>query len=217
MAVFGVPQVHEDDPVRAIRTAMEIHAAVKAISPKLQDKVGHPLWMHTGINTGLVVTDDILPFIATLMGMKLKVKKQILVRAGKNPFFIEEVVRSLIDEGAVVKSDGGFEVTAKIDRVVIPPTINDVLMAGIDRLEGRTRELVKVASVIGRSFFDLIIKDVADAIDNIDERLQDQDLQDDRRILLAYRKARHGDQVVEQGHQRRHPPRRPPGSSAHLF
>jgi predicted ATPase len=69
----------------------------------------------------------------------------------------------LIDEGAVVKSDGGFEVTAKIDRVVIPPTINDVLMAGIDRLEGRTRELVKVASVIGRSFFDLIIKDVADA------------------------------------------------------
>jgi len=76
MAVFGVPQVHEDDPVRAIRTAMEIHAAVKAISPKLQDKVGHPLWMHTGINTGLVVTDDILPFIATLLGMKLKVKNR---------------------------------------------------------------------------------------------------------------------------------------------
>ncbi len=54
---------------------------------------------------------------------------------------------------------------------MIPPTINDVLMARIDRLEGPTRELVKFASVIGRSFFDRIIKDVADSIGDVDHRL----------------------------------------------
>jgi tetratricopeptide (TPR) repeat protein len=81
------------------------------------------------------------------------------------------VVRSLIDQGAVVRKVGRFEVTEKIDAVVIPPTINDVLMARIDRLEERTRELVKVASVIGRSFFDRIIKDVANSIGDLDERL----------------------------------------------
>lgn len=106
-----------------------------------------------------------------IKGLPYNVKEQILVRSGGNPFFIEEVVRSLIDEGAVVKRDGGFEVTSSIEQVVIPPNINEVLMARIDRLEVRTRELIKVAAVIGRSFFDLIIKDVADAIDNVDGRL----------------------------------------------
>ena len=64
-----------------------------------------------------------------------------------------------------------FEVTEKIDTVVIPPTINGVLMARIDRLEERTRELVKVASVIGRSFFDRVLKDVAASIEDIDKRI----------------------------------------------
>jgi len=106
-----------------------------------------------------------------IKGLPYSLKEQILGRAGGNPFFIEEVVRSLIDEGALVRRDSVFEVTDKIDHVVIPPTINDVLMARIDRLEERTRDLLKVASVIGRSFFDRIIKDVADFIEDMDERL----------------------------------------------
>ncbi len=106
-----------------------------------------------------------------IKGLPFSIKEQILDRAGGNPFFIEEVVHSLIDDGMVVRGAQGFEVTKKIDRVVIPPTINDVLMARIDRLEEETRELVKVASVIGRSFFDRILKDVADSIDKVDDRL----------------------------------------------
>jgi len=106
-----------------------------------------------------------------IKGFPYSLRVQIGERAGGNPFFIEEVVRSLIDEGAIVRTSGAFEVTDKIDSVVIPSTINDVLMARIDRLEERTRELVKVASVIGRSFFDRIIKDVAASIEHIDTRL----------------------------------------------
>ena len=59
MAIFGVPKVHEDDPVRAIKAAREIHAVVKALGPKLESKVGAPLSMHSGINTGLVVTGEV--------------------------------------------------------------------------------------------------------------------------------------------------------------
>ncbi len=59
MALFGVPKSHEDDPVRAIRAAMEIHDLVEALSPELEEKVGRPLSMHTGINTGLVVTGEV--------------------------------------------------------------------------------------------------------------------------------------------------------------
>jgi len=104
-------------------------------------------------------------------GLQYAVKQKIVVRSGGNPFFIEEIVRSLIDEGAIVRTNGAFEVTEKIDHVVIPSTINDVLMARIDRLEEQTRDLIKVASVIGRSFFDRILKEVAASIEGVDESL----------------------------------------------
>ncbi|MFQ6078715.1 MAG: adenylate/guanylate cyclase domain-containing protein, partial [Thermodesulfobacteriota bacterium] len=59
LALFGVPKAHEDDPVRAIRAAKEIHDLVEAMSPELEGRVGHSLSMHTGINTGLVVTGEV--------------------------------------------------------------------------------------------------------------------------------------------------------------
>ena len=80
-------------------------------------------------------------------------------------------MRSFIDEGAVVKTNGEFTVTEKIDNIEIPNTINDVLMARIDRFDENTRDLVKVASVIGRSFFYRILTEVAKTIDGIDIRL----------------------------------------------
>ena len=59
MAVFGVPKVHEDDPIRAIRAALEIHDAIEDLSPQFEDKISRSLTMHTGINTGLVVTGEV--------------------------------------------------------------------------------------------------------------------------------------------------------------
>ena len=59
VALFGVPKGYEDDPVRAIRAAREIHELVDAESPKIEKRVGQPLAMHTGINTGLVVTGEV--------------------------------------------------------------------------------------------------------------------------------------------------------------
>jgi len=59
MVVFGIPKAHEDDPTRAIRAAMEIHTAVENFSPQYKGKIGCSLTMHTGINTGLVVTGQV--------------------------------------------------------------------------------------------------------------------------------------------------------------
>lgn len=97
--------------------------------------------------------------------------EQIVQRAGGNPFFIEEVVRSLIDQFVVVLKDGMFQVAKKIGKIAIPNTINDVLMSRIDRLEEKSRTLVKVASVIGRNFFYRILKEVASTVEDIDVRL----------------------------------------------
>ena len=106
-----------------------------------------------------------------IKGLKHAFIDRIVTRADGNPFFIEEVVRSFIDQGAIVAKDGAFEVTEKIDRMVIPDTIHDVLMARIDRLEEKTRDLVKIASVIGRGFFYRILKEMTKTIEDIDDRL----------------------------------------------
>jgi class 3 adenylate cyclase/tetratricopeptide (TPR) repeat protein len=58
MAVFGIPKAHEDDPSRAVHAAFEIHSAIKSM-PWIREKTGHPVFMHTGINTGLVVTGEV--------------------------------------------------------------------------------------------------------------------------------------------------------------
>jgi len=59
MALFGANQSHEDDPVRAVKAAHEIHGFVESMSPQYEDKIGQPLQMHSGINTGLVVTGEL--------------------------------------------------------------------------------------------------------------------------------------------------------------
>jgi len=115
--------------------------------------------------------DALIRNLLDIQGLPYTLRLQIIERSGGNPFFIEEVVRSLIDEGAIIRVGGSFEVTEKINTVVVPPTINDVLIARIDRLEERTRDLVKIASVIGRNFFDRILKEVASSIEDIDNKL----------------------------------------------
>jgi hypothetical protein len=59
MAVFGAIRAHEDDPIRAIRAAGEIHELADFLSPKYEKQLGQTLSMHSGINTGLVVIGDV--------------------------------------------------------------------------------------------------------------------------------------------------------------
>jgi len=59
MALFGATEAHEDDPVRAIKAAQEIHNLVNSISPQYEERIKQSLVMHSGINTGLVVTGEV--------------------------------------------------------------------------------------------------------------------------------------------------------------
>jgi class 3 adenylate cyclase len=58
LALFGIPTAHEDDPLRAVKAAVELHAMVRHGSPEVEGRTEHPLRMHTGIHTGLVVTSQ---------------------------------------------------------------------------------------------------------------------------------------------------------------
>ncbi len=76
----------------------------------------------------------------------------ILRKAEGNPFFVEEVIRMLIDRGAIVRQNGGWVASAAIETVEIPDNLQGLLMARIDRLPEEAKDTLRVASVIGRQF-----------------------------------------------------------------
>jgi class 3 adenylate cyclase/tetratricopeptide (TPR) repeat protein len=117
------------------------------------------------------MSEALINNMLNISGLHHTVIGQIVSRTGGNPFFIEEVVRSFIDEGAIVQKNGTFRVTDKLASISIPNTVNDVLMTRIDRLDEDTRHLVKVASVIGKNFFYRILMEVAGTIEDFDGRL----------------------------------------------
>lgn len=110
--------------------------------------------------------------LLNVKGLPVHIRELIAARAEGNPFFIEEVVRSLIDDEIIEVKDGRFRVTEKIDAVVLPKTINEILMARIDKLDEGTKSLLKIASVIGRNFYYKILTEVAQNIEEVDDKLE---------------------------------------------
>jgi ABC-type transport system substrate-binding protein/class 3 adenylate cyclase len=78
-------------------------------------------------------------------------RRQILATAEGNPFFLEEVVRSLADAGALVREGQGWRFDHAVE-VTIPPTVEEVILARIDRLHRSAHATLIAASVLGRQF-----------------------------------------------------------------
>ncbi len=73
-------------------------------------------------------------------------------RTGGNPFFLEEVTQDLLEEGALTVGDGTVIVTRPLGQLSLPDTVQAVIRARLDRLDRETREVLRLASVIGREF-----------------------------------------------------------------
>ncbi|HVY51858.1 MAG TPA: adenylate/guanylate cyclase domain-containing protein [Devosia sp.] len=80
------------------------------------------------------------------------IRARILERSEGNPFYLEEVLRSLIDGGQVVREGEHWRATRDIVDATIPDTLAGVLSARIDRLPDATKRVAQTASVIGRVF-----------------------------------------------------------------
>jgi class 3 adenylate cyclase/tetratricopeptide (TPR) repeat protein len=91
-----------------------------------------------------------------------QLRSLILTKAEGNPFFVEEVIRSLIEQGALVRADAGrkWAVTQIIDTVAVPDGLKGLLMARLDRLPDETRWVAQQASVIGRVIPDHVLREL---------------------------------------------------------
>jgi class 3 adenylate cyclase/tetratricopeptide (TPR) repeat protein len=101
-----------------------------------------------------------------------RVRQGILQKADGNPFFLEEIMRTLVDKGAVrPDAYGRWKAAPSIETIAIPDTIQGVIMARIDRLDEEVKQVLKTASVIGRAFLYRLLKKVTDAVRELDKDL----------------------------------------------
>ncbi|HJP67162.1 MAG TPA: AAA family ATPase, partial [Actinomycetota bacterium] len=80
-------------------------------------------------------------------------RTEILSRAEGNPFFLEEIIRRLIDEGVLVRTERGWQATEVDHAGVLPDTIHSLLAARIDALPAEEKQVLQEASVVGRTFW----------------------------------------------------------------
>jgi class 3 adenylate cyclase/tetratricopeptide (TPR) repeat protein len=107
-------------------------------------------------------------------------KRLIIEKTEGTPFFMEETVEMLLDEGALVRN-GSIKLVKPLSELKIPPTVQAILASRIDRLPAREKELLQQLAVMGRQFSLPIIQDVtsqdvtsssADELDSMLSHLQ---------------------------------------------
>ena len=97
----------------------------------------------------------------------------IVDRTDGNPFYVEEIVNSLLETGTLKRLEGTWTIVGSLDGADIPTTIRGVIGARIDRLDADRRQVLREASVVGRQFLYDVISKVATQKENLDPSLSD--------------------------------------------
>jgi class 3 adenylate cyclase/tetratricopeptide (TPR) repeat protein len=88
--------------------------------------------------------------------------RNIIERAQGNPFFLEELVNALVERGDFEGEKGAYRLKGGIDAIPLPPTVQAVVAARIDRLQDKAKKVLEIASVVGREISVSILDVVAD-------------------------------------------------------
>jgi ABC-type oligopeptide transport system substrate-binding subunit/class 3 adenylate cyclase len=96
-----------------------------------------------------------------------EVLSELLVnRSEGNPYYIEELIRNLVEDGAIVKGDETWHVKCdRLGETRIPPTLTGLLQARIDRLDANERLVLQQAAVVGRVFWDSAVAMIRRSVD----------------------------------------------------
>ena len=108
----------------------------------------------------LVGEDASLTDVSALIGAK----------AEGNPFFVEEIVQSLLDEGVLAREPARMRLLRPVGEIRIPATVQALLASRIDSLPEPARHVLQIAAVIGRSFSEPVLRRLleSDALAGVD-------------------------------------------------
>ncbi|MCU0608040.1 MAG: DUF2791 family P-loop domain-containing protein, partial [Candidatus Edwardsbacteria bacterium] len=115
-----------------------------ALGPRCREVALGPLDQDAGTSLAFNLLD--------VPGIGQGFKDLLLAKSGGNPFYLEEIIRSLIDTGVLAYRNGIWRLTEDVAALSIPDTVQSVIAARLDRLERDLRDILQTASVLGRSF-----------------------------------------------------------------
>jgi len=104
--------------------------------------------------------------LASLLGTDLalgRLKQLLLRQTQRNPFFLEESVRTIVESGALSGSRGAYRLERPLESVRVPQTVQAVLAARIDRLSADNKRLLQMAAVVGKDVPFAILQAIADS------------------------------------------------------
>jgi predicted ATPase len=116
--------------------------------------------------------------------LPLALQALIVRKAEGNPLFVEEVVESLQEVSPLRRTEGGYVLAKRLEEIVVPDTIQDIIMVRIDRLEEEPKRTLQLASVIGREFTRRLLDRLAEIQAQTDEFLREL-----KTIELIYEKS----------------------------
>jgi class 3 adenylate cyclase/tetratricopeptide (TPR) repeat protein len=158
MAVFGLPTLHEDDALRAVRAAFEMKQTLARVNDKLEAGWGVRLENRTGVNTGEVVAGDVTTGQRLVTGDTVNTAARLEQAAPSLEILIGEPTYRLVKDAVEVEQVEPLELKGKAERV------GAYKLLGVTREEGVARRLD--APMVGReSELRLLVEALDRAID----------------------------------------------------
>jgi class 3 adenylate cyclase len=118
MAVFGIPELHEDDALRAVRAATELRVALAQLNEELERELGVHIGIRVGINTGEVVAGDGTGGQMLVTGDPVNVAKRLEQAARTGEILLGDGTRRLVENAALLEPREELSVKGKAGPVV---------------------------------------------------------------------------------------------------
>jgi class 3 adenylate cyclase/tetratricopeptide (TPR) repeat protein len=109
--------------------------------------------------------EGIASLVVSGRALPAEIMKQIVARTDGNPLFVEELTKAVLETGALVEDADGYRLGGPVPALAIPVTLQDSLMARLDRLHS-VKEIAQVAAAIGREFRYTLIRAVVGGDEN---------------------------------------------------
>ena len=171
--VMLIEDVHWAD--EASREVLKQLTATASLSPLLVIMTCRPEYALDGLTPGAYTVLQVGPLDASASAPLIKavlgaeqvpgdLPRILHERTGGNPFFIEEVCRTLLEDGTLKVAQGAVTVTGPLDELRLPETVETVIRIRIDRLDRPSREVLRVASIVGREFPGALLESALGAV-----------------------------------------------------
>jgi class 3 adenylate cyclase/tetratricopeptide (TPR) repeat protein len=131
-------------------------------------------WVGIGLNPlSLKSSAELVHSILGDSHVSPELSELVLSRAGGNPLFVEELIRSLVENGSIHLQDDNYILGVKASEIPVPVSIQGVIAARIDRVEENAKRIMQSASVIGREFAFRILQTISDVTKDLNAHLID--------------------------------------------